>query len=173
MEDMYYETDSIQVDQRDMKEAVLDLKVRTMRDNLLFLGIPEMPGEYPPKVIKKFVKHDLKCERDIQLVRAHMTGPRLSSRLRTPVSKFANFDERWQVLTSTHALRDTPYGISEQFPTEIVHRRKKLPHIFKEARRRVFKANLTVDKLYINDRRWYHGDKHSKNRHSNAPPFRS
>ena len=74
------------------------------------------------------------------------------------MAKFGNPDQRWKVLTSTKVLKDTKFGISEQFPPEIVHRRKELLPMFKEAKRRGLRANRTVDKLYINGRRCYPGD---------------
>lgn len=158
IEDAYYDIDSIYVEQRDMREAILGIKVRSMRDNLVFHGIPEMPGEEPREVVQNFVKKNLKCDIDVQLVRAHRTGPRQYNRPRTLVAQFANSDERGQVLTSTRTLRDTKYGISEQFPPEIVSRHKELLPPFKEARRRRCKASLTVDKLHIDGKRCYAGD---------------
>ncbi|XP_071119815.1 uncharacterized protein [Haliotis cracherodii] len=158
VEDVFYDIDSIYQEQRDLKESVIDLKTRSMRDNLLFHGIPEMPGEEPKEVIKGFLKKEMKCDTDIHLLRVHRIGPHLSNRPRTIVAKFANPDERWEILTNTRQLRETHFGVSEQFPQEIVQRRRDLLPIFKVARRRGLKSNLTVDRLYIDGGRVYPGD---------------
>ncbi|XP_048251793.1 uncharacterized protein LOC125379938 [Haliotis rufescens] len=76
VDDIYYDVDSPYQQQRDMKEAVVDLKVSLMRDNLLFHGIPEMIGEEPKDIIKDFVKRKMKCNTEINLVRVHRMGPR-------------------------------------------------------------------------------------------------
>ncbi|XP_046332265.2 uncharacterized protein LOC124115361 [Haliotis rufescens] len=154
VEDVFYDIDSIYQEQRDLKESVIDLKTRSMRDNLLFHGIPEMPGEEPKEVIKGFLKKEMKCDTD----NVHRISPHLSNRPRTIVAKFANPDERREILTNTRQLRETQFGVSEQFPQEIVQRRRDLLPLFKEARRRGLKSNLTVDRLYIDGRRVYPGD---------------
>ena len=46
-------------------------------------------------------------------------------------------------------LKDTDFGISQQFPKEIMDMRKKLVPIRKEARRTGQDAYIVVDKLYI------------------------
>ena len=120
------------------------------------------------------MKRDLKCDMDVQIVRAHRMGSRKSNRPRTIVAKFGDSDERWKVLTSTRNLKDTQFGVSEQFPPEIVQRRRELLPIFKEAKRRGLKASLVVDRLYVNDRRCYPGDDpfvDSRQYHTQRPSY--
>ena len=55
------------------------------------------------------------------------------------------------VKSSGRFLKDTPYGINEQFPAEIEERRRQLYPIMKEEKRKKSKVVLVRDKLYVND----------------------
>lgn len=50
---------------------------------------------------------------------------------------------------SAGKLRGKPYGISQQFPKEIMETRRKLIPIMKAARDSGKEAYMVVDKLYI------------------------
>lgn len=46
---------SITTDNKNMKETIFDLQARSMRDNLVFTGIPEHPTDDLEKTIKDFM----------------------------------------------------------------------------------------------------------------------
>ena len=52
-------------------------------------------------------------------------------------------------MPSKHPLKGTEYGISQQFPREIMDKRRELVPIMKKARSEGKDAYLVVDKLYI------------------------
>ena len=43
-----------------IKESIIDLQARSMRDNLVFSGIPEQEDEDPELTIKIFIQNQLK-----------------------------------------------------------------------------------------------------------------
>ncbi|XP_052271775.1 uncharacterized protein LOC127872482 [Dreissena polymorpha] len=51
-------------------------------------------------------------------------------------------------------ISKTPYGISEQFPMEVMDTRQKLIHITKKAREQNKEAFLKVDRLFIDGREY-------------------
>ena len=73
------------------------------------------------------------------------------SKVRSIVAKFAYYPDREFVRKSAGKLKDTDFGISQQFPKDIMDTRKKLVLIMKEARRKGQDAYIVVDKLYIDE----------------------
>lgn len=49
----------------DLKKSVVDLKSRSMRDNLVFSGIPERDDKDCEEVIQNYLKTKLKLDNDI------------------------------------------------------------------------------------------------------------
>ena len=71
------------------------------------------------------------------------------SKIRPIVAKFAYYPDREKVRKNAGKLKNTNYGISQQFPREIMDTRKKLVPIMKAARAKGQDAYIAVDKLYI------------------------
>jgi len=77
-----------------MKESIIDLQARRMRDNLVFSGIPEQADEDPEFTIKNFIQTHLKLPGDavknITFHRVHCLGGKRSDarRPRPIVAKF-------------------------------------------------------------------------------------
>ncbi|KAJ8261599.1 hypothetical protein GJAV_G00156140 [Gymnothorax javanicus] len=75
-------------DNKNMKETILDLQARSMRDNLVFSGIPEQPTEDPETSVKEFMSKQLKLPTEtvnnITFHRVHRLGTKnpLSNRPR-------------------------------------------------------------------------------------------
>ncbi|XP_055997905.1 uncharacterized protein LOC130047288 [Ostrea edulis] len=136
----------------DLKESHLDLQCRTMRDNLLFFGFPEDEVEDPKELILNLCVKELKIEnpRDIKIERKRKQG-----KPRHIVAKFNSFVDREKIRLSSKNLKDTRYGIQEQFPKEIKERRNALIPLWKRARSENKKAVLITDKLFVDGRRVY------------------
>lgn len=142
-----------------LKDEIIDLKCRSMRDNLLFHKIPEERDENCVDKILNFIENEMKIENgknDKKIQRAHRVGRYNASKVRPIVAKFAFFPDRERVRKAASNLRGKPFGISEQFPREIMETRRKLVPIMKKARDDGKEAILKVDKLYI-DKRLYTG----------------
>ena len=146
----------------DLKAQVLDIQCRSMRDNLIFYRIPEEKGETDDDCVRKiltFMEEMFEIEKattEIKLHRTHRMGRFSPTKTRPIVAKFAYYTDREKVRKSANKLKNTSYGISQQFPKEIMDTRRKLVPIMKEARGKGQDAYIVVDKLYI-DKQLYRG----------------
>ena len=62
---------------RTLAYRCIDLEARSRRNNLIFWGILENPGENCFQIIRDFIQHNLDLDSDsIYLARAHRLGPR-------------------------------------------------------------------------------------------------
>ncbi len=115
-----------------IKENVIDLQARSMRDNLVFSGIPESAEEDPEATVKNFIKTYLKLPEDtvenICFERVHRMGAKKpgAPRPRPIVAKFGYFKQKEQVKSRGRELKGTDFGVNDQFPKEILERRKIL-----------------------------------------------
>lgn len=140
---------------QEMREQLLSVQTRSMKDNLLFGGIPEQVGEEDTEqVVKDFIRKELDIESDIKFSVVHRLRPRTDRKPRTIVAKFESRKDREMVLKSVPAkLRDKhEFNVNEQFPAEINNRRRELIPVMKEAKRHGKRATLKADKLYIDGR---------------------
>ncbi|XP_052768003.1 uncharacterized protein LOC128208479 [Mya arenaria] len=142
------------VTENTLKSEILDLKCRSMRDNLLFHKIPEEKDEICEQKILQFIQEKLKIDNAtevIRLQRAHRIGPYQGDKTRPIVAKFSDFPDREKVRRAAKELKGTQYGISEQFPKQVVEQRRKLVPIMLQARKDGKEAFIKVDKLFINN----------------------
>ena len=152
---------TLEKDHRDkeskLKSEIADLKCRSMRDNLLFFQIPEEKGESCEGKILNFIENELSIENastEIKLHRAHRVGSFKRGKTPPIVAKFAFYPDRERVRDSAKKLKNTNYGIAEQYPREVMDTRRKLIPIMRKAREDGREAYLRVDKLYI-DKKLY------------------
>lgn len=61
---------TVTADCKTMKETILDLQSRSMRDNLVFSGVPEVPAENTEQVVKDLITTRLKLPTDTVLFTA-------------------------------------------------------------------------------------------------------
>ena len=138
-----------------VQKELIDIKSRSMRDNLLFFGIPEEQDERDIECVGKvlnMIEHECRIENAstiIKLHRAHRIGKYNAQKTRPIVAKFAFYPERERV---RYCAKDLVYpkGISQQFPQEILEIRKRLWPILKKARDEKKEAFFVADRLYIN-----------------------
>ena len=177
---MEIEKSKVSQEKESLKEDIIDLKCRSMRDNLIFFGIPEPSGitvrgsdstssytnnpsgsngigENCEQKVFDFCENILKIVNPkscIDIDRAHRIGGRVTDKVRPIVVKFKDTKSKMKVKYSLKdvELRPTAYGVSEQFPAEIQERRKSLYPIMKEARDKGKRTVLVRDKLYINNK---------------------
>lgn len=140
-----------------LQEDILDLKTRSMRDNLVFYNIPEKMNEDAEETIREFCATKLDMRDtidDIKIDRAHRMGKRYDNKTRPFVVKFNYFKDKEYIKHRAFKLRGSRFGISDQYPMEIRERRKQLLPILKEAKEQGKRANLVVDKLFIDGRQY-------------------
>ena len=143
-------------DNKRMKESILDMQSRSMRDNLVFSGLPERAEEDPEATIKVFLQQSLKLPQEtvknITFHRVHRLGGKRpdSRRPRPIVAKFEHFKQKELVKSRGRELRGTDFSVNDQFPKEILERRRQLFPIRKKFIDGGSRAVVTVDKLYVN-----------------------
>lgn len=140
---------------KEMKGAILDLQCRSMRDNLIFSGIPEQPTDDPEQAIKDFMQSALKLPLDsvnnIGFHRVHRLGAKVNTtgKPRAIIAKFEHFKQKELVKSKAKELKGTSFSIYDQYPKEIQERRRILLPIMKSYREKGKRAILSVDKLYV------------------------
>ena len=140
-----------------LREQLVDLKCREIRDNLLFYNVKEVRDETDDACLEKvlnIMEDDMKIANariNIKLHRVHRIGRYASGNTQPIVAKFAYYPDREQVRKSAQVLRDagSAYAVSQQYPKEVQERRRALVPITKQARLNGSEAYLVVDKLYI------------------------
>ncbi|XP_054631652.1 E3 ubiquitin-protein ligase znrf1 isoform X3 [Dunckerocampus dactyliophorus] len=139
-----------------MKETILDLQARSMRDNLVFAGIPEKSEEDPEEAVRAFMAQQLKLPADaiqnITFHRVHRLGAKKpeNRRPRPIVAKFEHFKQKEQVKGRGRELKGTDFSVNDQFPREILDRRRRLFPVRRKFIDEGCRAVITVDKLFVN-----------------------
>ena len=159
-----------------LQEKVINLESQSRRDNLILEGVPEAPNgskETQSDCVKKvlaILSNDMKITEanTIRIVRCHRLGQLRSTstqnnsqaRPRAIIMKFHWYGDRDRVWQAKAQLKNTDYFLKEDFPAEIIERRKTLTPIMFAARRKGNSAYLIVDKLHIK-RETPQGEKHT------------
>ncbi|KAK3106878.1 hypothetical protein FSP39_001866 [Pinctada imbricata] len=144
----------IECSRDEIREDILDLQCRSMRDNLLFYGIPEKDDEDAEDTIVTFISGRMKIGTNIAFERVHRMGRKPDNAQRRPrpiVAKFSRFKDRELVRRQApKTLKGTNYWVQEHFPPEIEQRRKALYPVMRDERRKKNKVALVKDRLFVN-----------------------
>ncbi|KAK7882263.1 hypothetical protein WMY93_028437 [Mugilogobius chulae] len=123
---------AVTTESKAMQETILDLQSRSMRDNMIFSGIPEPSTDDPEKAVKDFMVNQLKLTpqtvEQITFHRVHRLGQKLptATRPRPIIVKFEHFKQKELIQRQGKQLKGTHFGLNDQFPPEIIRRRKIL-----------------------------------------------
>ncbi|CAJ1055550.1 uncharacterized protein LOC119127540 [Xyrichtys novacula] len=151
-------TADLQQKNHKMSNDILDMQSRSMRDNIIIHGLPETQKETyqsTEQLVKTFMKSTLKMEeREVDAIRfsrVHRVGQAESSRQKSRpiVAKVVDTKMKISIMGRGKELRGTNYSISDQYPPEILRRRRLLHPVMTEVRKNNKKARLVTDKLYI------------------------
>jgi hypothetical protein len=149
------------VKERDtLREDVSYLQSQSMRNNLIFTSVPEAIEngvETPEKTEEKLRQHlvsAFKLSEDmvtsIRFERVHRSpGSPTQGKIRNIVAKFTYFKDREMVRKLWKELDGTAFNVFEQFPPDVIMKRRQLVPKMKEARRLGKRAYLAYDTLYI------------------------
>lgn len=140
-----------------LKDNMLDLQSRSMRDNLVWGGIDDDPNETPQQTeakVRQFMCDVLRMEKprvdEITFERVHRTGYiSVAYPKRKIISKFTRFPDKEEVRKLKSRLEGTHYFVHEQFPPEIVAQRRKLIPRLKAAKSEGKRAWISYTTLYI------------------------
>ncbi|CAG2202526.1 unnamed protein product [Mytilus edulis] len=135
---------------RSLEEDVVEMKWRSMQNNLIFSGLRYQPDEDTEIKIRDFINKELGLYNTISFGNVHRFGKKDRNGIRPIVARFTSRRDLEYVLKCAYRLKGTDYGIKEQFPKEIELKRKELYPILKQAKKDNNKAVLVRDRLYIN-----------------------
>lgn len=68
--------------------------------------------------------------------------------------EFSKFSDREMIRSISNRLKGTQFGISPQYPKEVLERRRKLIPIMKKERNNKKNTYLVGDKLFVNGEMW-------------------
>ncbi|XP_061179393.1 uncharacterized protein LOC133188019 [Saccostrea echinata] len=157
--------------QRELEKSVIDLKSRSMRDNLVFTGIPENREENCEDVLRDFLKTKLKIHDEIPFERVHRLGKpdEFRTKPRNIVAKFSFYKDREFVRKRAPLkLKGSNIWVNEQFPPEVEEKRRKLYPVMRKAMKENRRVKLVVDKLYIDGKMY---EPNATQEHVNAPSY--
>lgn len=144
-----------------LRDDVSYLQSQSMRNNLIFTGVPEenTNGNETPETTERKLRQHLhdafRITRDmadsIRFERVHRSpGAPVDGKVRNIVAKFTYFKDREMVRKQWKELEGSVFRVFEQFPQDVIQKRRKLVPQMKEARRQGKRAYLAYDTLYIN-----------------------
>jgi predicted N-formylglutamate amidohydrolase len=116
----------------------------------VFTNLAEQPTEDVELKLRTFIFEKLGIEHKIEIGNVHLFGKRYNDRPRPIVARFVYHKDLRMVLDQATWLKNTPFGIHEQFPKPIEDKRRKLYHVLKDAKRQGKHAVLVRDKLFVN-----------------------
>jgi len=134
-----------------LKEAVLDLKCRSMKNNLIFTGLHRVQNEDTEELLRCFLYNELGVDYKIEFGNVHRFKTRGDYRRSPIVARFLYRKDLDYVLSIANRLKGKPYGIREQFPPEIEQARKPLYPVMKLAKQQRKQVTLIRDRLYIDN----------------------
>lgn len=146
----------LEKEKESLQENLTYLQSQSMRNNLLFGNIPEVSDdqtEDTEKTLRTFISEKMKLASDVveklSFERVHRMGSRVEGgRPRQIVAKFTLFKEK-ELIRRQWKVLEAPYYVSEQFPKDVIEKRKKLLPKMKDARKAGKKAWLAYDTLYV------------------------
>jgi hypothetical protein len=151
----------LQVENRKLREGLIDMQARSMRDNLIFKGVPESETETAEDIeitLKKIFTDQLHLAQELvdqlKFERVHRFGSPVFKPRRI-VARFTSFKDREAVRRNANKLKGSDIYISEQFPPEVMEERRKLWPEFKRCKEQNIPCRLTFDKLFIRGQRYF------------------
>lgn len=143
-----------------LKDTISYLQSQTMRNNLVFCGVNELPNEKPADtegLVRQFLVDKLKMAQEyaqsVGIERAHRMGVTTDNArangARKIVCKFTLYKDRENVRRKRTELQGTRYYIHEQFPPEVVAKRRRLVPKMKQAKQEGKTSWISYDTLFV------------------------
>lgn len=141
-----------------VKEENLDLRSRSMRENLVFFGLQETQAENCEALVKELIKSHLDIDATaMEFDRAHRLGPNTAKKPRPVVVKFHNYKNRETILNKSREqdvrtkLKDNQLGVGVQSPPEHREARKALYPFSKRDEEMDKRTRITGNTLFVNN----------------------
>ena len=150
-------TKSFQEKNQKLESKLTDLESRSMRENLLFYGLPE-GGEHEncEQLVRQLCVEKLEIQeaRNMVLDRVHGVGVASHNKIRPIVAKFHYFRDRETVRQKSYdyaqVLKGANIGIGMQWPQQVRETRKALYPIMQREKSNGKTVKMVRDKLFIN-----------------------
>ena len=166
------ELESLKEENKRMRDIMVDLRCRSMKNNLIFTGLEgEHPDEDTEYKLRRFIYNELRIDHRIDFGNVHRFGRRTGGKPRPIVAKFLHHKDLRLCLNRANNLRGTQFGISEQFPSEVEDRRKQLYPVMRQLRQQGNRVKLVRDRLFVNGRP-YDEDEQPMEQERNRPEDR-
>ena len=143
----------------ELRSDLVYMQAESMRNNFMFSNISDELVEGQDdceKKVRQFLVSKMKLAQDMvadmKFERVHRMGQKQNGRIRNIVAKFHEFKDKELVRRNGRALQGTHYSVYEQFPSDIVVKRKRLLPKMKAARDQGKKAWIAYDTLYVDGR---------------------
>lgn len=139
-----------------VRDKVVTLETRSMRDNIIFYNLPERDPEDPVATILQFLTNEMNLGSVIavnNIYRCHRMGRR-HAQSKYPRAIICHLDPKSCdiIMKNAHKLKGKPYRLSIQVPREVEEKRKHLLPIFKEAKAKNEKPYWVQDVLRVGDK---------------------
>ena len=141
-----------------LEAKVIDLETRSMRENLLFYGIPERgQNEHCEDLVKQVCEETLELNgaRHYTFDRVHRIGAHSNNKIRPIVAKFHYYKEREIVREKAYEkaedLKKINVGIGKQWPAEVRETRRVLFPIMQREKSQGKAVKMVKDKLFVNN----------------------
>jgi ribA/ribD-fused uncharacterized protein len=135
----------------ELLERQIAIEAYSRRDNLLVYGIEQGTREDCMAKVLKFMKDHLQLQsvdiENMKIQRCHRLNAKISPQ--PVIIRFLYFPDRMKVWNARFKLKNSSYSLSEDFPPEIVARRKILYPILKAAKRDEVNCKMFGDKLEL------------------------
>lgn len=154
-----------------LETKMTDIESRSMRENLLFYGIPEAgENENCEQLVKQVCtdKLNLPGANDFLLDRVHRVGVHKQNKSRPIVAKFHYFRDRETVRKRSYdhndALKQANLGIGMQWPQQVREARKSLYPVMQREKQNGNNVRMVRDKLFINGTEYRQGQEQQQQR---------
>ncbi|XP_052766903.1 uncharacterized protein LOC128207802 [Mya arenaria] len=145
---------------KELRDDVAYLKSQSMRNNLVFTNVPEdnssgnEPADVTENKLRMHMQETLKIAKEtaesIRFERVHRSpGQPRQGKVRNIVAKFTFFKDREVVRREWKHLAGTGCQMYEQFPPEVLDKRRRLVPMMKDARKEGKRAWIAYDTLYV------------------------
>ncbi|XP_052812861.1 uncharacterized protein LOC128240302 [Mya arenaria] len=151
---------TLEKQREELRDDVAYLKSQSMRNNLIFTNIPEdnstgnESAEVTEDKLRQHLQDTLKLAKEtvesIRFERVHRSpGQPVPGRIRNIVAKFTFFKDREVVRRQWKHLAGTGRQMYEQFPPEVLDKRRRLVPKMKDARKEGKRSWIVYDTLYV------------------------
>jgi ribA/ribD-fused uncharacterized protein len=148
VEDLKFVTNKLKIEVNAQKEKLVKFEAHSRRDNLIFFGIRQDKQENCETKIRNVLQVTMQVPEvdQIKFDRCHRLGGPMP---RPIICKFNWYKDKERVFNNRSKLANSGVSVSEDFPAEMIDRRKTLYPFMQSARKIGKFSELQGDRLYI------------------------